>query len=102
MLCDRHCLRDEVDALRHLPKERCGGSPENARELVRLDAGNAGANVGGLKPGDRVAWMVEGNLEEILAHWTRGLTIGFVGASTASSRLSSAKPPDIGGWNWNT
>ena len=45
-VCDRHDLRDEAVAPRHLQMEGCGRSPDAIRQLVRVDAGNAGVNRG--------------------------------------------------------
>ena len=41
-----HGLRDEAGASRHLRMGGCGGSLKSVRQLVRMGAGNAGANRG--------------------------------------------------------
>ena len=43
-VCDRHGLRDEVGASRHLRAEGRRGGQEAVPKLVRLGAGDAGAN----------------------------------------------------------
>ena len=45
-MCDRHRLRDEAGASRHLPMKGRGGCQENIRELVRLGEGDAGKTWG--------------------------------------------------------
>ncbi len=43
-VCDGHGLRDEAGASRHLRAEGCRGGQETVSKLVRLGAGDEGAN----------------------------------------------------------
>ena len=77
-MCDGHGLPDEAGASRHLRAEGCGGGQEAVPKLVCLGACNAGLTGDLLEPMARTARMVEGHLEGILAHWTRGLSTAFM------------------------
>jgi hypothetical protein len=77
-VCDGHGLLDEAGASRSYERK----DAKEARKLFR----NWGAWVHAmrgqtgelLEPIARAARMVEGHLEGILAHWTRGLTTAFM------------------------
>ena len=78
-VCNGHGLRDEAGASRYLPMEGCGRSQEAVRKLVRVGPSDAGADPGVARAdGPRAARMIEGHLEGILAHWTRGLTTALM------------------------
>lgn len=63
---------------RHLRAERCRRGQKALPKLVRLGSLDAGQTGELLEPMARAARMVEGHLEGILAHWTRGLTTAFM------------------------
>jgi transposase len=67
--------RKDAEEARKLFRNRC--------DWVHAMRGQSGEL---LEPMARAARMVEGHLEGILAHWTRGLTIAFMEEPTACSR----------------
>jgi transposase len=63
---------------------------------VRVGAGDEGQTGELLEPMARVARMIEGHLEGILAHWTRGLTTAVM--EGLNSFFSAVKRKARGYW----